>query len=347
MKKIITSNPQFYSIFLLKFLLFTFPFVCHAQSSKNDLLKADFEKNGVQYRVLEYDEDPILLEIFDYESNRPKEDISIPNEMMIDGYSPRNHCDRRAVIEKIGDLAFFAVNINHLSIPSSLKRIGNLAFQGCNIKSIEFSEGLMSIGEYAFKSNSFEKVTLPESLLYMELGAFANCSVLQEISLPSTLIALGGFTFRYCGMLNDIYCYAKIPPIANDTDFGVIYNNDRWIADKAPGPDLDECRLYVPAESVELYKSAPGWKLMKNIIPIDSKPENSVTYPINEDTDIIYQIENHVITIPCNAHDTVRVYDTYGHCIDSNYFNSKGDFQYKGAGIFIISLNDKSIKVLL
>ena len=46
------------------------------------------------------------------------------------------------------------------------------------------------------------------------------------------------------------------------------------------GGDCTNCTLYVPAESIELYKAAEGWKEFGNILPID---ESSAITEIQQD----------------------------------------------------------------
>ena len=72
--------------------------------------------------------------------------------------------------------------------------------------------------------------------------------------------------FYNCSRLKSITCLAETPPALgtifleeDNKDFGV------FLAISNEGTDIP---LYVPAESVEIYKLAEQWKDFKNILPI-------------------------------------------------------------------------------
>lgn len=183
-------------------------------------------------------------------------------------------------------------NCNHLNInnlPSGLLSIGKNAFYQSNILLTSLPNGLTSIGEGAFyrcanvridklpnnciiqNSNtlgSFDNTSItinkvPEGNTGIS-NTFNNCNGITSIELPSTITTLGGFdginyhgAFVNCINLKTIIIKATTPPTINQT---VV---DGWIY-MYSSVHIDN--IYVPAESVELYKTATYWSRLADII---------------------------------------------------------------------------------
>lgn len=97
------------------------------------------------------------------------------------------------------------------------------AFIGCNgITSVIIPSGVTSIGEYAFY----------------------GCSGLTSITIPDSVTSIGREAFAFCSRLTSVTITAIVPPTLNYAD---AFNN------------TNNCPIYVPAESVDAYKSASGW----------------------------------------------------------------------------------------
>ena len=92
------------------------------------------------------------------------------------------------------------------------------------------------------------KITLPEGVTKIEHDAFWNHQGVQEITLPKSITMIDYNAFAVCINLSKVYCKATIPPTMDDSNgYGVFYGNPSGRT------------IYVPRESVEAYKSAPGW----------------------------------------------------------------------------------------
>jgi len=185
-------------------------------------------------------------------------------------------------VTSIVDNAFSYCNsLTSVEIPSSVTSIGNGAFFDCdNLTSVTFGENikLTSIGEDAFfwcgsltsieipanvtsigysafsYCRSLESVTFGENseLTSIDERAFLGCGSLTSIEIPASVMSIGDYAFSDCSRLTSVTVFAETPPQAGYYLFGL-----------NPNPSLD---IYVPAASVDAYKSASGWSKYASII---------------------------------------------------------------------------------
>lgn len=113
-------------------------------------------------------------------------------------------------------------------------------------------QGVTSIGSYAFLScNSLTSIEIPSSVTSIGSSAFQYCSSLTNIELPSSLTSISDYAFRGCSSLTIITINSKIPPTLSNANAFDNTNN---------------CPIYVPAESVETYKTATNWSSLASRI---------------------------------------------------------------------------------
>jgi len=148
--------------------------------------------------------------------------------------------------------------------------IGYLAFEYCrNLKSVTIPDGVVSIGSVAFSiCQSLESITIPNSVTTIESGAFQGCKALTSITIPEGVTNIGGsafssvenltsivipnsvsrigfHAFSHCTGLSSVTSLSVLPPKADASFYAV---------------NVSSIHLYVPLQSVELYKSADVWK---------------------------------------------------------------------------------------
>lgn len=160
-------------------------------------------------------------------------------------------------------LSFNYDTIDHIAFNLPIREIGIGAFSNCvNLKYIagDGCRTIKKIGKRAFKGTSYGQPTtgVSEDLLnlsrlynlkYISDQAFQNTKF-EKLHITANVIYIGKQAFAGCTSLTSITCKAIIPPtIASNT----FQNVSKTIS------------VYVPAGSVESYKSANYWKQFTNI----------------------------------------------------------------------------------
>jgi hypothetical protein len=158
-------------------------------------------------------------------------------------------------VKNIGHRAFWGcANLTQITIPESVKNIGELAFLGCaNLTAyapaiyppstmeaifagcreawfyLNDNNGVMITGGWSDGGPSAPHLAIPDSingLPVIKIGegweyrsAFQGRTQLQSVYIPSTVIALGTYTFQGCTNLT-VYARSIYPPGAMDAIFG-------------------------------------------------------------------------------------------------------------------------------
>ncbi len=184
-------------------------------------------------------------------------------------------------VTSIGNYAFANFGkLRFVRIPNTVTTIGNYAFRGCGLMiACEIPEGVTTIGDYAFSGcTSLSMINIPDTVTSIGSGAFMNClnfrsisipsgvtsiaadtfsycNGLTDIELPSTIVSIGTWAFRYCNGLYSIIIPINVPPAIGSQVFDGVSSN---------------FKIYVPSESVDVYKITTGWSTYANYIyPIE------------------------------------------------------------------------------
>ena len=130
---------------------------------------------------------------------------------------------------------------------------------------------VIQIGNSAFSEcTSLTSAKLSKSLEGIGNSAFRNSSSLTELYLGENITSYGDYAFAGCSALSSIFNFRERPASLGDETFD--------------GVDHFTCKLYVPEESVNMYKaSASDWKDFYFIEPL---PEELI------DTHLLYDAEN-------------------------------------------------------
>lgn len=160
--------------------------------------------------------------------------------------------DDLAGITRVREYAFYQyTGLKSIDIPNTIRSIGGWSFYGCTgLTSITIGDGVYFIGQSAFYGCSgLTSVTIPDSVTRIIYGAFENCSGLASITIPANVTEIGADSFKGCDSMTSFRILATTPPEARRI-FG---------GSSSSGTTMPPCLIYVPEESVDVYKEATGW----------------------------------------------------------------------------------------
>lgn len=164
-----------------------------------------------------------------------------------------------------------------------------------------------NIGDNAAITNMrLKKLTIGENVTTIGEEAFEKCDNLEYIYIGSNVTTLGEDAFFMCEAIKELHSMTK-EPLEIDTYMF-------WDVDK------EQCTLYVPAGSIDLYKAAEGWKEFTKIEEADTNGIPEISTPANR----------------------VTVYDVHGEKV---YDGVATDFKPAAHNLYIISDGRNSTKV--
>lgn len=190
-----------------------------------------------------------------------------------------------------------------------------------DITSIDIPYGTTKIHDSVFRNcTQLTSVTIPDTVTSIGYDAFNYCSSLTSITIPSSVTYIGDYAFNNCSSLTSITVLSETPY----TPLGISFDN------------TNDCPIYVPAESVEAYKTA--WSRYANriqAIPVADK--GSMTYNSGSDT----------LTMPGDyicGYDSEAYPDTLRDCDVTEPINTAGIYT---SDIETLTINDSITTIYL
>lgn len=150
---------------------------------------------------------------------------------------------------------------------SKLKEIKRYGFaRSYNLHTVNLPEGLKIINPYAFECDDIINLVIPSTVTEIGEHAFYNCTKLESVKFApnSQLTTIGNCCFQYATFTSIVFP-EKLASLGSNC-FCLSQNLEtiEFTSPTPPStPGLDDCstvtKIYVPAESLEVYKTADGW----------------------------------------------------------------------------------------
>ena len=178
--------------------------------------------------------------------------IILPNSITNIGVGAFTGCHGLQKIElpkkncSIGGGAFKScLALTEISIPNGIQYIESQTFYDCpSLGFVSLPDGVLTICADAFSGcQSLCQLTLPSSITIIGEQAFVNCTNLRSIAIPSSVTDIYKCAFLGCNCLEDIKCFAKIPP--------TLYGNYTFPRNS---------KIHVPRGYAKEYQQAAYWK---------------------------------------------------------------------------------------
>lgn len=202
--------------------------------------------------------------------------IIIPNSLTSIEYYTFSDCESLTSITipnsitTIGQGAFSGcTGLTSIEIPNSITKIDRDVFYGCSgLLSISIPNSVTTIDRYAFLGcTSLSTLILPNSLNRIERGAFYQCTGLTSLVIPDNVTSLDHNAFAYCTGLTSLTIGSGITSLSSE-QFQACTALSQVICMAATPPNvysgfyqvnINTIKLYVPKESLELYKTTSPW----------------------------------------------------------------------------------------
>jgi len=163
-----------------------------------------------------------------------------------------HYCDALAEVtipgsvESINYRAFYYSGIKHITIPNTVTFLDQNVFEHSELETLVLSSTITTIpANLCLCCYKLKSVTIPEGVKTIGEAAFSSCTALETLVLPSTMKVIDA-SFSGCSGLTSITCKAVEPPAAHNEVF-----------DGVP----KDIPVYVPAGSVNAYKSESKWEV--------------------------------------------------------------------------------------
>lgn len=180
------------------------------------------------------------------------ESLNMLDSYMFSGDSSLETVYLPATIKRIKYSAFKnCTSLKNIVLPSSVTEIEYQLFDGCtSLVSVTLSTNLSGkLPSHTFRNcKQLEKIVIPEAITIIEGEAFQNCSALTEITIPENIVQIGDHILSNCTSLQKVLVLPKTVPqcsLSYYSEWRAFYKTT--------------CPIYVPAESVDAYKTAQYW----------------------------------------------------------------------------------------
>lgn len=148
---------------------------------------------------------------------------------------------------KIGEYAFYdCSSLTSVMIPNGIATIGTCAFKLCtNLQYVKIGDDVTELKNEAFYNcRSLSVLEIGNGLKTIGQTSLYNCPV-TELVLPQSFEEFSIYAIYGCSNLATVTIKATTPPVVQASSFA--------------SSNPNRIKFYVPAASVEAYKSATNW----------------------------------------------------------------------------------------
>lgn len=149
-------------------------------------------------------------------------------------------------VTRIGTSAFGqCTSLTAVTIPYSVTSFSSAAFSKCSsLQSLTLPQATNAIGVWSFEGcTSLTTLSIPNATQYINQGAFQNCSGLTSASIGTGVTLIDSDAFKGCSSLTSVTINATTPAELGTGAFD----------------NTNNCPIYVPSASVNIYKAATNW----------------------------------------------------------------------------------------
>lgn len=237
-----------------------------------------------------------------------------------------------ASVSEIGGNAFEnCILLKEAKMPDTVTSVGDWAFSGCSsLTALTIGKSVEKIGQSAFENcTSLTSVVVPNKVKEISAYAFKGCAKLANVTLGESLVKLSLEAFSNCNDLTNVYCYMATPPTTYDNPFA--------------GSDIEYANLYVPDESMDIYKSKDVWKNFGTIKPMSSGISEA------QMQNIAVQSVSGVVTITGLIDGmAVQFFDIEGRLLGNvKAYAGLVEFGSQPGNVIIAKMGEKRIKILV
>ena len=201
--------------------------------------------------------------------------------------------------------------ITSATIGNSLTAVENYTFKNCtSLTSVTFGSSVKKIKGNSFENTGFTSITIPNPVTTIETSAFYGCSALASVTFTNSVTDISYLAFSSCPTLKEVIyangCTTTPRTYLTAATSVTIPNTVTSIANEAfrdfkdltsitceastPPTCGSECftnvnksiPLHIPANSVEEYNVADGWKEFTNIKLLEGTETYTVTLDHNK-----------------------------------------------------------------
>jgi hypothetical protein len=265
----------------------------------------NFTVDGINYRVTSLNGNNVSIVAGDYSG-----DIVIPatvtyddKEFVVDkiGYEAFNGCSALtgitipSTVTQIGSYAFCGTGISSITIPNTVNQIGWYAFNECpQLKNftIEDGETALTIGDQLgnelWEGETIETLYVGRNIEFDgQYGAFDSNSNLKNVTFGKQVTNIYDLFFYNDTSLSKVISLNPVPPTLGNN----VFKNCNSVA------------VYVPAEAIETYQSADGWKDFY-IADIAAKDEELVTnFTVNGINYLVTSLKDKTVEVSRGDYD--------------------------------------------